>query len=203
MLRRQLLGARFFVFFVPLFAENVPAGTGAVPLPRFPYRKTGRSTAGPGYQGRWGSSRAAARRSKKFMHILCAKIAPACAGIRWCRVVLPRPAGDHPRMRGDKSGKRCAPPAVKGSPPRTRGDKAMAASTIPWASGSSPHTRGQVARSRKIIVLFGITPAHAGTSRDRRDNSIPGRDHPRMRGDKLLVIAKLLCALGSPPRARG
>ena len=49
----------------------------------------------------------------------------------------------------------------------------------------------------------GITPACAGIS--RFPYVVPGlnRDHPRVRGDKVVALVSAIRWAGSPPRARG
>ena len=48
-----------------------------------------------------------------------------------------------------------------------------------------------------------ITPACAGISFAQRLQDRPKRDHPRMRGDKVGLLAGKTTFQGSPPHARG
>ena len=49
----------------------------------------------------------------------------------------------------------------------------------------------------------GITPAHAGTTIDNKNNQSREEDHPRTRGDYLYSFIKTPSFLGSPPHTRG
>ena len=48
-----------------------------------------------------------------------------------------------------------------------------------------------------------ITPACAGKRRPQNIGTTGRRDHPRVCGDKLFQLPKLIRELGSPPRVRG
>ena len=109
-------------------------------------------------------------------------ITPACAGKRVVRAFVDCPAGDHPRMRGEKW--------------RTGRPFCM-------LSGSPPHARGKVVFEIDCISSVGITPACAGKSRPAEPESHCPWDHPRMRGEKMYSRTASLTSLGSPPHARG
>ena len=49
----------------------------------------------------------------------------------------------------------------------------------------------------------GITPAYAGKSFVQAPAENDGQDHPRVCGEKLLVLPVVLLNRGSPPRMRG
>ena len=49
----------------------------------------------------------------------------------------------------------------------------------------------------------GITPACAGKRQDTQFGYPPGKDHPRMCGEKDISFAEYSPSLGSPPHARG
>ena len=89
---------------------------------------------------------------------------------------------DHPRVRGEKQHKPVFPSRRWGSPPRARGK----------VGGVQVHPGGG-----------GITPACAGKSAQRPHGSRSGKDHPRVRGEKLSAVHGITPKLGSPPRARG
>ena len=89
---------------------------------------------------------------------------------------------DHPRVCGEKDPKRPASGFNTGSPPRMRGK----------AGGFGWWDRG-----------VGITPAYAGKSQQRHHHRRPDRDHPRVCGEKLLVLFFQRGEPGSPPRMRG
>ena len=49
----------------------------------------------------------------------------------------------------------------------------------------------------------GITPAHAGKSKELRLVLLNQRDHPRTCGEKIYLLLILCLLLGSPPHMRG
>ena len=69
--------------------------------------------------------------------------------------------------------------------------------------GSPPHTRGKGRYMRQPRVIVGITPAHAGKSDSSVSFSIVKQDHPRTRGEKLLLFWQYPINRGSPPHTRG
>ena len=96
---------------------------------------------------------------------------------------------DHPRTCGEKHGGwpgkrgrvRITPahagksdwrdhrPYHRQDHPRTCGEKSLAAFGKPRVGGSPPHMRGKVAGIPSMMVISGITPAHAGKSRFASD----------------------------------
>ena len=90
-------------------------------------------------------------------------ITPAYAGKSGpCPDRVP-PAGDHPRVCGEKSQSTSASPRALGSPPRMR---------------------GKGVKQSNSRIRMGITPAYAGKSHKVRLQA-PGRwDHPRVCGEK-------------------
>ena len=50
---------------------------------------------------------------------------------------------------------------------------------------------------------IGITPACAGNTLQITEQLIYNRDHPRLRGEYLLILKKIVGCWGSPPLARG
>ena len=91
------------------------------------------------------------------------RITPAQAGKRtrsWRAYGCP---WDHPRMGGEKANGSDAPDDDEGSPPH--------------GQGKDDVFRGQ-------ILLPGITPAWAGKSSAQPRSGPPGRDHPRVGGEK-------------------
>ncbi len=89
---------------------------------------------------------------------------------------------DHPRLRGDHSGKQQDYGEALGSPPLAQG---------PLGLGCDQP------------VGDGITPAYAGTTPCRRTRGRSTRDHPRLRGDHALYGTHKGWRLGSPPLTRG
>ena len=87
--------------------------------------------------------------------------------------------------------------------PRIRGEKLQLVSMPMRAVGSPPHTRGKEKELQHIRFLKGITPAYAG--KRRRLSAAPrfSRDHPRIRGEKIIPGHGLLIRQGSPPHTRG
>mgnify|MGYP007100656906 CR=1 FL=1 len=109
-------------------------------------------------------------------------ITPAWAGKRVCSGLCYVLGWDHPRVGGEKGRAVLGPVLGTGSPPRGRG-KDLAKSAR-WKGA-------------------GITPAWAGKRPRWPCGWRPGRDHPRVGGEKwhLRQCSKEL--LGSPPRGRG
>ena len=99
-------------------------------------------------------------------------------------MVLVSKAGikDHPRVCGEKQLQHLIATAIQGSPPRER---------------------GKVAALGGVGRRLGITPACAGKSILIDLGGAPGRDHPRVCGEKGGGAGIEGCALGSPPRVRG
>ena len=54
-----------------------------------------------------------------------------------------------------------------------------------------------------LPCLMRITPACAGKTPHALQKFSPFQDHPRVCGENLAVLTKLLFQLGSPPRVRG
>ena len=63
--------------------------------------------------------------------------------------------------------------------------------------------RGKVALLDFVHVHAGITPAYAGKSRGRCQKEIVAWDHPRVCGEKSVLLFCIPSRLGSPPRMRG
>ena len=115
-------------------------------------------------------------------HAPVARITPAHAGKSFILTKKFRSFWDHPRVRGEKLVCGLERHRTRGSPPRARG-KGLGVAV----------QRGQ----------RGITPACAGKSLRTPRKYSRGWDHPRVRGEKVLVLPSRVVRLGSPPRARG
>ena len=89
---------------------------------------------------------------------------------------------DHPRLRGEKSSGRMPAGRQLGSPPLTR---------------------GKDCRKKIWRKCWGITPAYAGKSRIPQNIVDTHRDHPRLRGEKMAMMAYAYRQEGSPPLTRG
>ena len=110
------------------------------------------------------------------------RITPACAGKSDSPQRLQLKLLDHPRMRGEKDG----------------------SGVIKWQLlGSPPHARGKVLPAPSIRCKTRITPACAGKSSCSFPQSARYKDHPRMRGEKLIFKWSEVQIKGSPPHARG
>ena len=90
-----------------------------------------------------------------------------------------------------------------GDHPRSRGENVGAARTQRGDSGSSPLTRGKHNRPGCFDELLGIIPAHAGKTFQVRDRHCTLRDHPRSRGENILVPSSNVNGKGSSPLTRG
>ena len=110
------------------------------------------------------------------------RITPACAGKSCSSLLSSTFWWDHPRVCGEK--KFCVDYCNlgQGSPPRVRGK-------VTWTTAASKGPR--------------ITPACAGKSMMHSRNGRKVKDHPRVCGEKLMLMAVLMPSLGSPPRVRG
>ena len=69
--------------------------------------------------------------------------------------------------------------------------------------GSPPRARGPPAVRAGPVRRDGITPACAGTAGNCSRTRLWTGDHPRVRGDRYIVVAAPDPTTGSPPRARG
>ena len=110
------------------------------------------------------------------------RITPACAGKSAARTSGRNPPQDHPRLRGEKFGKQVR---------------------IPRRAGSPPLARGKACFKSRNIHLTRITPACAGKSEFSYQHQKTAKDHPRLRGEKLIRLSPLSLHEGSPPLARG
>ena len=111
-------------------------------------------------------------------------------------------AGITPAYAG-KSGEYMAGEDQYGDHPRVCGEKYTCAAVRACRLGSPPRVRGKVARRGLAFSGFGITPACAGKSSSAKMQPTTRWDHPRVCGEKSLLM-KLMCFMvGSPPRVRG
>ena len=109
-------------------------------------------------------------------------IIPAYAGSTIMRSFLPGGAADHPRIRGEhglwRDGRR-----------RHR--------------GSSPHTRGAHPPPSTRYPSWRIIPAYAGSTIRAVAPGTVGQDHPRIRGEHVLLQGDRGAGGGSSPHTRG
>ncbi len=87
--------------------------------------------------------------------------------------------------------------------PRLRGEKQLNLTDEELPIGSPPPTRGKDWNVSPISTLYRITPAYAGKSVTLVEIERYKGDHPRLRGEKLLLIEGYHTSLGSPPPTRG
>ena len=87
--------------------------------------------------------------------------------------------------------------------PRLRGEYSWSYGLSKWNSGSPPLARG--VRNGGITWRYGtgITPACAGSTFTNAFTKTFNRDHPRLRGEYLLIRFTVERLTGSPPLARG
>ena len=87
--------------------------------------------------------------------------------------------------------------------PRIRGEHGLQNKPEKTDLGSPPHTRGTLSDSAAATVVSGITPAYAGNTKKRLRCRKLRWDHPRIRGEHLLVFSDSGLHPGSPPHTRG
>ena len=135
-------------------------------------------TVGPWDHPRIRGEHAQARLRRR----LRARIIPAYAGSTRLRPPGRRPGRDHPRIRGEHS------------------------SASPWRlsrRGSSPHTRGARHVQPPPVVGGRIIPAYAGSTAPEAAGQDRQRDHPRIRGEHLAGLGRVIGGVGSSPHTRG
>ena len=109
-------------------------------------------------------------------------ITPAYAGKSGpCPDRVP-PAGDHPRVCGEKA-------------------YSLVINGSEW--GSPPRMRGKVRTGCADLTACGITPAYAGKSTRPFSSGHENGDHPRVCGEKAYSLVINGSEWGSPPRMRG
>ena len=118
------------------------------------------------------------------IHVILARfgITPAYAGKR--RALL-----NHPIMSWDH--------------PRVCGEKVLAVSDNLANQGSPPRMRGKEVNEKGFLICPGITPAYAGKSQAPGQCQSVRGDHPRVCGEKIRVLGRVVKVEGSPPRMRG
>ena len=110
------------------------------------------------------------------------RITPACAGKSHRELFCLYRGPDHPRVCGEKGSSQDGHERQPGSPPRVR--------------GKDPQIRVGAYQP-------GITPACAGKSKQKCNQSHFGEDHPRVCGEKGNGAVAAQTVVGSPPRVRG
>ena len=139
-----------------------------------------------------------------------------------CQAILVDSDGSSPHTRGARkllrgnafrggiipayAGSTCVgPPGVvgPGDHPRIRGEHWPPPPPVPGLPGSSPHTRGARADEPRHRRRVRIIPAYAGSTRGGASWTGRHRDHPRIRGEHMLVVSRLHLIPGSSPHTRG
>ena len=69
--------------------------------------------------------------------------------------------------------------------------------------GSSPHTRGALSFEFDGIRWVRIIPAYAGSTSTPPDGTVLDPDHPRIRGEHVVVVESDGRGQGSSPHTRG
>ena len=87
--------------------------------------------------------------------------------------------------------------------PRIRGEHALALLLWRGEAGSSPHTRGARGRLSVGTPDSRIIPAYAGSTSDPPATTRRTADHPRIRGEHMLAMARFKWEGGSSPHTRG
>ena len=135
---------------------------------------------------------------------------------------LRRPLGSPPRMRGKaihhpcctlllgitpayagKSRTALCTPAQTWDHPRVCGEKPLKDELCKRYWGSPPRMRGKGRLHEVLGNSVGITPAYAGKSTSPCRFHRVQRDHPRVCGEKTLLVGIPKNLTGSPPRMRG
>ena len=154
-------------------------------------------------------------------------IIPAHAGQTTTWQFLPKHPSDHPRACGANGMRIVAGSRMHGSSPRMRGKptvdnyryictmvnssdhpRACGANSIAStpklrSSGSSARVRGKLCPCTLCWARRRIIPAHAGQTRNDRQDVAQGPDHPRACGANFIFTFYTMSAYGSSPRMRG
>ena len=97
----------------------------------------------------------------------------------------------------------CSVPCQMRDHPRTRGEYPDPEDPQDGMEGSPPHTRGILGLLTDRLIVFGITPAHAGNTCQYQTLQHLLRDHPRTRGEYQIRNRTKADLMGSPPHTRG
>ncbi len=111
--------------------------------------------------------------------------------------------GDHPRVCGEHHGVVFRRSLVLGDHPRVCGEHPIDRTCMRRSPGSSPRMRGTPAAHVRPHHRPGIIPAYAGNTRCLVSLGATTRDHPRVCGEHIRVLARIVGREGSSPRMRG
>ena len=130
-------------------------------------------------------------------------ITPACAGKSPADSRYRRRFWDHPRVCGEKFGRRNITRFSSGSPPRVRGKGRKRNVSTPQIR-DHPRVCGEKASLvNRRLRNWGSPPRVRGKVFRPVDRSFPSGDHPRVCGEKSLMKTMPHDTCGSPPRVRG
>ena len=131
------------------------------------------------------------------------RITPACAGKSASTSSTRTLSEDHPRVCGEKwkFGRRVVQHPE--DHPRVCGEKTLRLTVAYRLLGSPPRVRGKVLFATVSCFSPRITPACAGKRSPSPIHSEEGQDHPRVCGEKFVLLFDRLPCVGSPPRVRG
>ena len=87
--------------------------------------------------------------------------------------------------------------------PRSRGEYKSDAHNLSGLRGSPPLTRGILFQMEQMSMSMRFTPAHAVNTTRYDLHDLPGKFHPRSRGEYLLMIWIIGMMRGSSPLTRG
>ena len=87
--------------------------------------------------------------------------------------------------------------------PRIRGEHSRSHFRVGSEQGSSPHTRGAPLALALLVIVAGIIPAYAGSTRARWRTTGWHWDHPRIRGEHNVPNILNAALQGSSPHTRG
>ena len=151
------------------------------------------------------------------------RIIPAYAGSTLTQARQAKSMRDHPRIRGEHIRRQNYPhhtpgssPHTRGAPvgnrphyrhqpdhPRIRGEHIRTAAGWLGSAGSSPHTRGALEDRLGGHQVGRIIPAYAGSTIPSRRRRGRRADHPRIRGEHLVLVPSSTQRVGSSPHTRG
>ena len=110
---------------------------------------------------------------------------------------------DHPRMRGEDGQRRPRTGLMCWITPACAGKTNSHVRRRVVRVGLPPHARGRPGCTGPPPHAGRITPACAGKTPTRREMDLTVTDHPRMRGEDIMVEWRSRASTGSPPHARG
>ena len=131
-----------------------------------------------------------------------AGITPAYAGKRTLFCLAGRRNRDHPRVCGEKGRTGALDVVQRGSPPRMRGKVRELLFSFHCAR-ITPAYAGKSAANTWITNKIKDHPRVCGEKYLLVSQSVKPRDHPRVCGEKTQTLDKCKPQQGSPPRMRG